>query len=101
MRSWLFPIITYAFLSVMLAFTGCKKISSVNGTVSSYTEAKTIAGVTVNTMTTLSYDGQGRLIMMATTNDTPTSYAYAPNTVIKTTVVRQKKSGEAKAAPFL
>ncbi len=82
-------IFTYLlFIAIVpagLTLTGCKKAASVDGHVLTQTEAYTANGQTTNTVTTFSYDDQGRQVLASPTAGTPTTTSYSSSSIVQTT----------------
>jgi len=64
--------------------SGCKKSSSPNGLIATYTQVISDNGVNTTTVYTFSYDGQNRLTEYQATGKVPITFAYSSGQVTQT-----------------
>lgn len=73
---------TMLALAVSVFFiSGCKKSSSPNGLIASYTQVLSVNGATTTTVFTFSYDGQNRLTELQETGQQPITFTYGTGQV--------------------
>ncbi len=71
-------------LTTMLLIGGCKKAATIDGHVASSTENYTTPTGTTTTVTTSTYDSQGRLVLQQVTGKSPVSLSYSNGQVTAT-----------------